>query len=211
MATTQELIDYYANLLILQYIGKPNAYATIQTLVTPVIMDQLPTQVENAFDLMGVTPALGDQLDILGKYAGVTRSGNGFTGPITLDDADFLSLVLMAIIKNNSGSSLKDIQALLFQFFPGEILVFDYKDMRMSYLVSSVVGSIDLVQLFVTEGLLPKPMGVALALVIYAPVITTFFGFRTYELPAFNASPFNTYTTYHMDYPWLSYADAVFA
>jgi hypothetical protein len=48
MATDQELIDYYADLLILQYKQKPKAYATIQTIVKNVIMNQLPVAVENA-------------------------------------------------------------------------------------------------------------------------------------------------------------------
>jgi hypothetical protein len=38
--TTQDLVNYYANLLILQYVGKPKAYATIAALVTPVLMPQ---------------------------------------------------------------------------------------------------------------------------------------------------------------------------
>lgn len=207
--TTLDIINYYANLLILQYLGQPKAYATIQTLVTPVVMDQLPARVMNAFDLTGANPATGVQLNIIGKYAGVSRSGFGFSGPITLNDADFLPLIQLAIIRNSEGSSLSDIQKLLNRFFPAEILVFDYANMRMSYLVSSSAGGQSFIQLAVAEGLLPRPMGVALAAVIYAPVITTFFGFRTYSLPAHNSSPFNSYSSYTMNTPWLTYADAV--
>ena len=171
----------------------------------------LPLAVQNAFNLTGPSPAVGAQLDILGKYAGVTRTGYGFNGsPITLDDADFLTLIQMAIAKNNAGSSLSVIQALIHQFFPGEMLVFDYANMQMSYLVNSSIGSANLVQpFFVTEGLLPKPMTVQLAVVIYAPIINAFFGFRTYDLPATNSSPFNTYDSYNMGAPWLSYDNAI--
>jgi hypothetical protein len=153
--------------------------------------------------------AEGVQLDVLGDYAGVTRSGNGFIGPITLDDADFLQLIRMAIIKNNSGSSLAEIESLLFDFFQLQILVFDYQNMQMSYLIASSLGSFDLIQLFVTEGILPKPMAVGMS-VIYAPVITEFFGFRTYPLPAFRANPFNTYSSYSLVWPWLNYSYAVY-
>lgn len=205
--TTDELIAYYADLLILQYLGQSKAYATIVTLVTPVIMDQLPVAVQNAFE---IGTAEGVQLDVLGKYAGVTRSGNGFTGPITLNDADFTSLIKVAIIKNNSGSSLYDIQLLLNQFFPGQLFVFDGADMQISYFMSSMVGSQDLAQLFVTEGILPKPMGVELASLIYLPIVTGLFGFRTYESDGGpNISPFNTYADYQMDRPWLSYKDTI--
>lgn len=171
--------------------------------------ETLPLAVQNGFNLTGDDTAVGAQLDALGKYAGVSRTGRGFTTQITLDDTDFLSLIRMAIVQNNSGSSLATIQALLAQFFPDQMLVFDYKNMRMSYLVSEAVGSQELIQLFITEGLLPKPMGVQLALVIYAPDIYNFFGFRTYTAVAFNSRPFNSYADYQTTWPWLSYAEAV--
>lgn len=303
MTTTLELIDYYADLLILQYHGDNSNSAAIRTLVNPVVMPQtstqeisfatapasgafvldydghlsasinwndsnatiqtkiqavtglgsvtvageiatlslvvtftgvappavllllhsstlnvtptiaetdliLPLAVQAGFNLTGDNTAVGAQLDILGKYTGVTRTGRGFSTQITLDDADFLTLIQVAIIKNSSGSSLSEIQALIHQFFNGEILVFDYQTMRMSYLISTTVGSTDLVQLFVSEKLLPVPMAVGVS-VIYFPVVTEFFNFRTYDAPAVNGNPFNDYTDYQTDWPWLSYANAV--
>lgn len=213
--TTDEIIAYYVSLSILQYVGKPKAAATIAAITGPVVMDQLPMQVMNAYNLIGDNPAVGAQLDVLGKYAGVVRTGQGFNGLISLDDADFLTFIQMAIIKNNAGSSLATIQQLLNQFFPGEVLVFDTQDMSMSYLVSSTIGSQDLVQLFVTEGLLPKPMGVQLASTVYVPVINAFFGMTDasfYQLTRQiqpNASPFNTAQSYQADWPWLNANDAI--
>jgi hypothetical protein len=172
--TTQELINYYANLLILQYIGKSKAYATIQAVVTPVVMGQLPLAVQNAFNMDGT--AVGVQLDTLGKYAGVTRNGYSVSGqPISLSDADFFTFIKLAVLTNSEGSDLNTIQNLLHTFFPGELFVFDHKEMRMSYLISSTVGSQNLIQLFITEGLLPKPMGVELAAPIYSSNLK-FFG-----------------------------------
>jgi hypothetical protein len=172
--TTSELINYYANLLILQYIGKPKAYATIQAIVGPVIMNQLPLAVQNAFNMDGT--AVGVQLDVLGKYAGVTRNGYGLTGqPITLDDTDFFTLIKLAILTNSAGSDLNTIQSLIAIYFPGELFVFDHKEMRMSYYINSSVGSQNLIELFITEGLLPKPMGVQLAAPIYSAPLE-FFG-----------------------------------
>lgn len=302
--TTDQIIQYYVNLLIMQYYGLPKASATIAASVGPIIMDQLPLQVMNGFNLiptvqtltLSAVPASGDftfrygvvpsstlhwnstaaqiqtvlntligfnavvvtgsmasksvaitfssvtlarvllainsntiedgstnpvnlvvagntaqgvQLDIIGKYCGVSRTGNGFNGPITLDDADFLSLIQVAIIRNNSGSSLATIQNLLHTYFPNELFVFDFANMNMSYMMSSAVGSQNLAQLFVSEGLLPKPMGVQLATLIYAPIVNTFFGFRTYDLPGVNNSPFNTYDLYNLNSPWLSYNNGV--
>lgn len=188
--------------------------------VTPTIAETdltLPLAVQTGFNLIddagdgGQGTAVGAQLDLIGTYVGVKRTGAGFSKNITLDDADFLTLIRMAIVTNSSGSSLATIQALLNQFFPDELLVFDYQNMQMSYLISTAVGSQDLVQLFVTEGLLPRPMAVNLTVIIYAPDIKSFFGFRTYTAPAFNATPFNSYTSYQTDWPWLTYADAVAA
>lgn len=172
------------------------------------IDETLPIAVENGFNLEGDNLAQGVQLDVLGKYNGVSRNGYGFGTNITLDDTDFISLMRMAIAKNFSGSSLADIQNILHQFFPSEMYVFDYQNMHMSYIISSMVGSQDLIQMFIIQGLLPRPMGVQLTLIIYADNIN-FFSFRTYELPAYNGTPFNSYVDYHLDWPWLSYQDAI--
>ncbi len=204
--TDQEIIDYYADLLILQYSGQPNAYATIQALASLVVADQLPVAIQDAFD---IDTATGVQLDSIGKYAGVTRYGNGISGPITLSDADFRTFIKIAVVKNHSDGTLASIQSLLDIYFPGTILVFDYQNMHMSYLLNSSIGSQDLAQLFVSEGLLPKPMGVQLAATIFASDISHFFGFRTYDLVGFNNEPFNTYDVYTTTWPWLSYSSAV--
>lgn len=306
---TNELINYYANLLIIQYIGKPKAYAEIQTLATPLVMPQttteeitfspvpdagaftldysgsltasinwndststieskiqaitglgsvtvtgsiasgslvvtftgvtppaaiftigsntltnsgnpvvpvvtetdvtLPVGVQNAFNVTGPNMAEGVQLDVLGKYTGAARTSRGFTTQITLDDTDYRSLIQMSIIQNNSGSSTAEIVGLLHQFFPDEVFLFDRQTMEFDYYISTIVGSQDLIQVFITENKLPKPMGVRLRLIIYAPIVDTFFGFRTYEAPGFNVTPFNSYSAYILTWPWLSYANAI--
>lgn len=170
----------------------------------------LPLAVLNAYNIIGSSTAIGVQLDVIGKYCGVTRKGTSPTGtPISLSDQDFLTLIKIAIIQNSAGSSLASIQSLLAQFFPNAILVFDYANMQMSYLISTTLGSVNLAYMLVNNGLLPSPMGVQVAAVAYAPVINTFFGFRTYILPGFNISPFNTYLSYNNNSPWLTYADAI--
>lgn len=310
----EELIDYYANLLILQYLGKPKAFATIETLANPVIICQLDNtiqtlsfdgvpasgnfslaygatisisinwnasnddifaaindvvspstvisvtgslasqnliiqltntastelltvnsntlmtsapaaiavsisgnvdqgplalSVQNAFNLVGPSPATGVQLDVLGKYAGVSRNVYSFSGPVTLDDSDFLSFIQMAIAQNGAGSSLADIENLLNTFFPGVFLVYDYANMHMDYWFSAAIGSRILAEAFVTGGRLPKPMGVQLGVTIYVPDVHRVFGFRTYTTEAINSTPFNSYTDYDTDTHWLSYKDGI--
>lgn len=301
--TTLELIAYYANLLIYQYLGQPKAYATIQAAVNGFVQPQISTQqisfsdvgvsgnyvlsydgnltsslaynasdsdieaalqaisglgsvsvsgllvtftgvnppafllgvesntvenslgqlvslqitetdlvlplaVQDAFNLTIAPFASGVQLDVLGKYAGVTRSGVGLSGPITLDDNDFMTLIKFAIVQNSATSDLATIVSSLFMFFGNDIQVFDFKNMHMSYLINSAVGSADLVQLLVSENLLPAPMTVQVS-VLYIPIDENFFGFVTYTNPvAMNNSPFNDYTDYQMDFPWLDYSDS---
>lgn len=95
--TVQELIDYYVNLLIIQYHDKPKARATIKLVVETLLMNGVMFDVLNGYslesnadvwdvpgdvwDLPGdrwisgatVEAAVGAQLDVLGKYEGVDR------------------------------------------------------------------------------------------------------------------------------------------
>lgn len=308
--TATEIVNYYANLLIIQYVGKPKAFATMQALARQIIMgqwpiqnvvfpaipasgtftltygiptaaiqwnatnlevqaalraipgledvlviggiatqslsvyffgvnppaytmtvgsstledsmsvpinptvvtladgsdDTLPIAVQNAYNIM---TAVGVQLDVLAKYVGVKRSAVGFFGPITLNDADFRQLILIGILRNNLGSSLATIQAFLHQYFEDELFVFDYANMHMSYAMNSTVGSQALAQMFIVQGLLPKPMGVQLGLLIYGPDLDNFFGFVTYDSGPLNNKGFNNYDTYETDWPWLSNANVI--
>jgi hypothetical protein len=128
--TIADTIKYYADLLILQYKGKPKAYATIEALASFAVMDLLPVDVRDAYDL---DSAQGVQLDVLGKYQGVTRSGNTFQGPYSLSDTEFRTLIRIAIVLNASDGTLYSIKNLLNTYFPGVILLFDHEQMRISY------------------------------------------------------------------------------
>lgn len=204
--TTDDIVTYYVNLLILQYRSKPGARGSVDAVVRPTIMDQLPNQVQAAF---AVDTAVGVQLDVVGKYAGVTRMAVSSSGTITLDDDDFRTLIKLAIARNTAGSSLNDIQNLIHENFAGKMFVYDHLGMRMSFAVNSSLGSLQLMQIFLAEGLFPKPMAVQLSSLIYYPTLDTFFSFRTYSAPAPNGSPFNTYSSYANNTPWLSYAFVV--
>ena len=72
--TLKSLLDYYANLLIVQYNGKPKASATIQMLANLILANLLILQIRDGFDWR---TAVGAQLDIIGKWVGVTRDYKG--------------------------------------------------------------------------------------------------------------------------------------
>lgn len=202
--TDQQVIAEYIKLLILQYVGKEKISGHIGELVNLIISGQLPNQIQNAFDPL---TAIGAQLDILGKWAGVSREGFSFSGPMVLDDEDYRKIINLKIIKNNSGSSLADIKDLLQLYFENTIRVFDYKDMSMSYYVSSAFGSQELVEFFINKDLLPSPMAVGVGSIIFHPTLK-FFSFRTYRAES-RGFPFNTYANYNEDWPWLTYTYAL--
>lgn len=74
LKTLEELKEYYANLLIIQYHGKPKAKATIQMLVKLLYANMVLLQIQNAFDWK---TAQGAQLDIIGDWVGIDRFYKG--------------------------------------------------------------------------------------------------------------------------------------
>lgn len=72
--TLNTLIQYYTNLLIVQYHNKPKAVATITMIVKLLWVNMALLQIRDAFDWKTAT---GAQLDIIGKWEGVDRFYNG--------------------------------------------------------------------------------------------------------------------------------------
>lgn len=69
-ANVEQIVEYYINLLIIQYNNKPNARATIEAFVRAVLADGILMDVRDAYS---VETAVGVQLDVIGKYVGVNR------------------------------------------------------------------------------------------------------------------------------------------
>lgn len=68
--TLTDIINYYINLLIVQYHNQPKAMATIRLFAQTMLANNILIDIQNAYD---VDTAVGVQLDVIGKYAGVTR------------------------------------------------------------------------------------------------------------------------------------------
>lgn len=77
MSAQDDAIDYYAGLLAIQWRTLPRATATMQILAKQAIADLFTAELQDAFDL---NTAVGAQLDILGKYIGVSRNSNNGAG-----------------------------------------------------------------------------------------------------------------------------------
>lgn len=65
-----ELIEYYVNLLILQYRNKPRARAFIAAIIRVIMIFDILDAIENGYD---IDTAIGAQQDILGKILGIDR------------------------------------------------------------------------------------------------------------------------------------------
>ena len=83
MADVSDLIDYYTNLLIIQYNGQPKAAATIALIAEVFLASGVMLDVQNGYDLDN---AVGVQLDVLGKYQNIDRFYSAF------DPVDYFSL-----------------------------------------------------------------------------------------------------------------------
>ena len=100
-----EYTDYYADLLILQYKTQPKARATISALTEKVIADGILLDVINGFNLL---TAEGKQLDILGKYIGLSRNVKekiGSPATVILTDDQYRLLLQLKLICNTSYSA----------------------------------------------------------------------------------------------------------
>lgn len=73
-STLNNLLDYYANLLIVQYNGAKKASATIKMIANLILANLLILQIRDGF---GWKTAVGLQLNIIGKWVEVTRNYNG--------------------------------------------------------------------------------------------------------------------------------------
>jgi len=216
VSENENLIEYYKELLIMQYNDKPKAVATIDALIRATMIFDVAAQVRDGYD---IETAVGMQQDVLGKYLGTnrvvtgttfTRSYFGFseygdTGPFTffpmlkygedapdalfrnytessqslfaLTDEEYRTIQKIAIIRNNSNASDKDIDDLLFQLFGSDAYFLDRMNMTVSYLVGENMAR--LFTIAKSSGLLPNPSGVGSALMIVTD-INNIFSFSKY-------------------------------
>ena len=70
----EQLIEYYINLLIIQYYDKPKARAYIESVITGLMIYDIAIMVRDGFN---IDTAIGAQLDILAKYIGAERTVTG--------------------------------------------------------------------------------------------------------------------------------------
>lgn len=68
--TNDELVEYYRDLLIIQYNSKPKASGFMRAVLNVIMIYDLIIAVRDGYN---IDTAIGNQLDILGKYVGAKR------------------------------------------------------------------------------------------------------------------------------------------
>jgi hypothetical protein len=213
--TTAQLVAYYANLLIYQYISQPKAYATVSADVLPVLMPQgftspaepiLPLALQDAFTL---GTAVGVQLDTLAEYIGAVRTNLQLNGLLlTMTDVQFTDYLTVVAARNNLGSDMGSIESFFNQYFPGEFSVYDFETMNMSFVYYEALGADPVAEAFIMAGYLPVPMAVG-ATFIFNPNNYLFFAYRTYNAVAQpKTTGFNFYSGSQVG-KFSSYVDAI--
>jgi|WetSurMetagenome_2_1015567.scaffolds.fasta_scaffold29379_2 hypothetical protein len=156
-----DLVTYYVNKLILQYAGKEKATATIQAIVEKIVIYDILVAIRDGFN---IDTAVGKQLDVVGQYTGVSRELYS-----SLSDDDYRFLIKIAIVKNTTNGSLKEIDDLFNLFFTDKIIVFDNYDMSITITYDPFIE--DIITIAKNNGIIPKPLGVKLTLVRFSDVV----------------------------------------
>lgn len=73
--TADDLTNYYVQLLVMEYFGRPKASGTVEAFASAAVADLIVMQVRAGFAL---STATGRQLDALGQLLGLQRSVPGF-------------------------------------------------------------------------------------------------------------------------------------
>lgn len=187
-------VQYYLDLITSAWAEQPNYTAVVSLSVAPACQVQsLLASMIPLFDLS--TPPVGNQLDILGQWVGVSRNvsipitgvffswdtaavgwdlgvwANGNqTSITTLPDDVYLNLILGTIAANNWDGTTEGAYTILNQVFPN--LGFGIQDYTNMTFALIVVGQVDaLTQQLIVGGYINlRPEGVQIIHYYFAPV-----------------------------------------
>ena len=198
--TTQDYISYYQGLLPMEY-QLPNAQGTIATLAELALMPQghnvvvdgegnivfsgddvvydspygeiMPLAIPQAFVL---ATAVGQQLQFLGRIGGAQNYGLALSGQfVTLTDDEYRLLIYAVAARNQLRATNGKIDVFLNQYFSGILEVTDQLGMAMSFNFIPQIGTVLWAELFITQGYLPRPLGVQANINYTYPVTGPFF------------------------------------
>lgn len=176
----------YSSLVVSEHADKPNLMAVLAAIVQPLVDGQnMLGSLQMLFDL---DTAVGDQLDVVGQWVGLSRSltipitgvyfafdtvgvgfdqgiwfvsGDAAAGIVSLDDSTYRLMILAKIAANTWDGSLGDANAKLLAAFPSaDVFLVDNFDMTESFVLSGTAPS-TLFAALVGQGYIQlKPAGV---------------------------------------------------
>ena len=168
----------WSQTLLSRFAGSPVLVALISSF--NAAMDPIG-QLENFYRyIWNVRTAVGNGLNIWGKIVGVSRVVPSPT-PVTLDDADFQTLILVKAAANIGDVTVPTLNRLLRAIFAGSGLVYvqDNLDMTLTY-VFLFQPSPTQQAMVQYSGAMPRPAGVGVTYVF------------SKELGPLNTVPLNT-------------------
>lgn len=164
--------------------------------------------VEDYVSPIDPTIGLTDYTDALQNPDSITYRYEFVNGAFySLQDEEYRFMLRLKLALNGLDNTFYGIRNVLREFFGSDIVAYDLADMTMGYYASMTAGRYCAIA--VSQGLFPKPIGVALSGVFLVDDATKVFGFQNSAIPNGNVIGFNDYTATGNEMHFLSALDAL--
>ncbi len=139
-------------------------------------------------------------------YNGTLTYNSVVTTQNELGDDDYRRLIRLKILQNHSDHSHQSIDEGMYGIFGSAVQAYSDGGMTMSYVVSAEYA--DLMRVALRKGVIPRPMGVGLFMVVAQEGVL--FGMAEYTYTPDNIAGFQTYQTYgSVEGSLLTYNDII--
>lgn len=193
---TLAFLEYYANLLIMEYRGAEKNEEFIKVLLNTRYLDGIYDLFKNFFD---IDKASGSHLETLARYVGGFRTYNDYV----LTDEELRILIKLLAAKNGMSATVAEISELLYNTFGYNVILFNNYNMTIDYYVKEELAEF-FEKVLIAGNYLPVPQGVGVRLVIETPETKVFGYVDSYNADTSVIVGYNdAYKTYNMDWTWL--------
>jgi len=152
-------VKNWSQTLINRFAGTPILVALISSFDAAV--DPVPNLQAFLKYIWNVRSAVGYGLNVWGTIVGVSRVISTPSGPITLDDADYQTLILVKAAANIGNVSVQALNQLLTALFAGFGVVYVQDNLNMTltyvFLFQPTAAQLAIIQY---SGVMPRPAGV---------------------------------------------------
>jgi len=127
-------VDQYLDRVTSQYRNQPKFIATLTALVQPFV--DIQNLCNSMHELFDIDQAVGEQLDFLGQWVGITRRVNVPSfGDISLDDDRYRQIIKAKIAANHWDGTIPNALEIFSIVFGNEykIIILDHMDMSITF------------------------------------------------------------------------------